>query len=123
MNARKSFSRKDRVSIFTLRNGKCYLCNGEIIGSDWDIEHRVPVAMGGDNEPDNLELAHRKCHASKTKTDVGNIAQAKRREAKHKGFIRPKQSIQSAGFSKTIKPQKLTKSPLPPRALYKDTSQ
>jgi len=78
----------------------------------WDIEHRVPVAMGGDNEPDNLELAHRKCHTSKTKTDVGNIAQSKRREAKHKGFIRPKQSIQSAGFSKKNKRPLIDKSKL-----------
>lgn len=44
------------------------------------------------------------CHVPKTKTDVANIAQAKRREAKYTGAKRPKGS-----FSKAPKPPKPSK--------------
>lgn len=40
------------------------------------------------------------CHRPKTADDVAKIAEAKRREAKHLGIARPKQSIRSAGFPK-----------------------
>lgn len=122
---RKSRSAKERAGLFKLRGGICYFCKGKIHDNEaWDWIHIKALGMGGDDTIDNSDLGHKKCHRgtqSPTSQDQSQIADAKRKEAKRFNFIRPKQSIQSAGFTKTIKPQKLTKSPLPPRALYKDT--
>lgn len=49
------------------------------------MEHRIPLAMGGEDAEANWELAHIKCHRTKTSDDVGQIAKAKRREARHLG--------------------------------------
>jgi hypothetical protein len=56
------------------------------------------------------------CHRPKTADDVAKIAEAKRREAKHLGIARPKQSIRSAGFPKA--PAKEPKPSLPPRIMF-----
>jgi len=83
---RKTISAKTRLSLFTKRGGICYLCGGKVtVGEAWDLEHRIPLALGGDDVEENWEVAHSKCHKSKTKEDVGNIAKAKRREARHLG--------------------------------------
>jgi hypothetical protein len=55
------------------------------------------------------------CHAPKTKIDVKNIAEAKRREAKHLGIKRPKQTIKSAPFPAIGRPASQQCKPLPPR--------
>lgn len=54
-------------------------------GEGWDVEHMIPLAMGGEDDPQNWAPAHRKCHRGKTSEDVSNIAKAKRREARHLG--------------------------------------
>lgn len=84
--ARKTISTKARLSLFQKRGGVCYLCGGKVqVGESWELEHRIPIAMGGEDEEANWEVAHIKCHRSKTTEDVGNIAKAKRREARHYG--------------------------------------
>ena len=88
-----------------------------------EIDHIESLESGGKDEPSNWQVLCNTHHKIKTAMDMKKIVKVRRLSNKEQGFIRPKQSIQSAGFSKTIKPQKLTKSPLPPRALYKDTSQ
>jgi hypothetical protein len=50
----------------------------------------------------------------KNPKDASAIAQAKRREAKHVGAVKPKGQIKSAGFPKSDKP-KTDKLALPPR--------
>jgi 5-methylcytosine-specific restriction endonuclease McrA len=51
----------------------------------WDLEHVIPIAMGGDDDEENLRPAHKSCHKAKTKDDVKAVAKAKRRQAKHLG--------------------------------------
>ena len=55
------------------------------------------------------------CHSVKTKTDVRNIAKAKRVEAKHLGATKPKSEIKSRGFERK---QRTPKPSLPPREIY-----
>ena len=77
--SRKSFSAKDRARIFAAHNGVCGLSGVKIkAGEAWHIEHRVPVALGGSNEDENLYPALVAPHAVKTKDDVARIAKAKR---------------------------------------------
>lgn len=109
---RKSFSPKERARLFALNKGICHICSGKIDASleCWEIEHENPLAMTGDNSDDNLKLAHKKCHAGKTKQDVALIAEAKRREAKFNGSKRPSSSL----ARKDRQPKRLMK-PLPDR--------
>jgi len=96
---RRRLSAKARAAIFNAANGICHICDGGIqAGEAWQVEHIVPIAMGGADEPDNMRPAHDKCHKAKTKDDMANIAKAKRIEARDKGFSRPKQSIPKRPF-------------------------
>lgn len=116
--ARRSFSAKDRLRVFTAHKGVCHLCSGVIgVGEAWEVEHVIAYALTRDNSDENLRPAHKRCHEVKTRQeDVPAIAKAKRREAKHTGAARPKQSIRSAGFQKA--PAKEPKQQLSRRPLY-----
>lgn len=86
MTKRKTISAKQRVALFQSRGGVCHICGGKInVGEAWDVEHIIPFAMGGADDESNWAPAHSKCHRTKTTDDVGKIAKAKRREARHLG--------------------------------------
>jgi hypothetical protein len=59
-----------------------------------------------------------KCHDEKTDKDKGNIAKAKRIEAKHIGADRPKGTIPNRGFPKSDRPHRDRQS-LPTKGLFK----
>ena len=84
---RRSISRTERVRIFEAAQGVCHICGQPIDGvrERWDVEHVIPLALGGDDKGDNLQPAHASCHAAKTPDDVAKIAKAKRVAAKHQG--------------------------------------
>jgi 5-methylcytosine-specific restriction protein A len=88
---RRRYSAKQRAAIFAEHGGECHICGGKIgVGEAWDLDHVIPLALGGDDEPANLRPAHVKCHrgaGGKTAEDVATIAKAKRREAKHAGAV------------------------------------
>lgn len=43
----------------------CYLCGGSVeFGAD-SLDHRIPLARGGTNQVNNLEIAHRSCNSQK----------------------------------------------------------
>ena len=95
---------------------------GLILGKKpYNVDHTIPDALFLDKARD-LTAADGKllgadcCHKSKTKKDVKDIAEAKRREAKHLGIKRLKQTIPSPGFPKAPKPA--PKQPLPPRSMF-----
>ena len=91
---RRRITPRQRTKIFTDAGGVCHICGGKIAGSErWDVEHVIPLSMGGDDDFNNMRPAHAACHRSKTTDDAGNLAKARRVEAKHIGAHRPKQRI------------------------------
>jgi 5-methylcytosine-specific restriction endonuclease McrA len=111
--ARRRFTDKDRARIFASNNGCCHLCGGKIDGvrEAWEIEHVIAWELTRDDSDENLRPAHIGCHKTKThKQDRPAINEAKRREARHQGIKRPKQSIPSAP-----KPAKPAPKPMPAR--------
>lgn len=87
---RRSLSTKVRAALFLEHKGQCHICGGLIHpGQAWEVEHVIPLAQGGDDEPQNMRPAHAKCHRVKTADDAANTARAKRREAKHNGWRAP----------------------------------
>ena len=117
---RRRQSAKDRARIFAAHNGICHICKGTIqTGEAWDVEHVIPLAISGDDTDANKAPAHVKCHTNKTAVDMGDIAKAKRREARHTGAARPKGNIKSRGFEKK---ERNPKPGLPPRFIYRNAT-
>jgi 5-methylcytosine-specific restriction protein A len=83
---RRRFSETAQDALLKQYGGICQMCRFPIErrGLEWD--HKIPLAMGGDDTLDNLHPLCRPCHRLKTKGDVGAIAKAKRRERKHAGI-------------------------------------
>ena len=99
---------------------RCPVC-GEHLGPlemlDWD--HKQALALGGTNDPENLQPLHKACHKIKTNgtkatsygSDKFEIAKTKRlaaggekrktgRKIQSAGFQNAKQKMQSRGFEK-----------------------
>lgn len=46
------------------QKGRCWHC-GCLLGEEWHVDHLIPVARGGSNEPENLVISCPKCNLSK----------------------------------------------------------
>lgn len=118
---RRRLTGKARLALLTAHNSRCHICGGAIEpGQRWEVEHVIPLAMGGDDEPGNMRPAHSKCHQAKTAKNIADIAKAKRTQIAHRGAkAPPKVKIKSRGFQK----RKLAhKPPLPPRRLFESAT-
>lgn len=92
-----------RLRVFEAHKGVCALTGRKIMpGDQWDLDHRVPLVMGGSHSEDNLQPVLRQAHREKTRDDVGAKAKAARIRAKHIGaFPKSKARIQSRPFPKS----------------------
>lgn len=50
--------------LFELQGGKCPCC-GQPLGSDFHLDHIMPLALGGSNTDDNIQLLRATCNSSK----------------------------------------------------------
>jgi len=76
---RKKIGKKVVDEILGKQGGKCAWCGRDIEpGQGFEVDHVVPVALGGSNEPENLQILHRPCHREKTRSDVKSIRKADR---------------------------------------------
>ena len=50
----------------------CVSCNKKLTLKSINIDHIIPLACGGTNEPENLQILCKKCHFSKTKEEHAN---------------------------------------------------
>lgn len=85
MSKRQSLTTRKRVALFLERGGVCSICNHKIVRKAWDVEHRIPLALGGTNDMSNLDVAHVDCHKTKTRKDVRDIAKGIRVMAQNIG--------------------------------------
>jgi 5-methylcytosine-specific restriction endonuclease McrA len=54
-----------RNEIYLRDNKKCYICETLLGAKDFELDHLVPVARGGDNSPENLAVCCTFCNRSK----------------------------------------------------------
>lgn len=97
---RRRWSTTVRRSIRLRFNAQCTECGFALDERGFDLDHTIPLALGGEDVESNLRPLCRPCHRAKTRGDVTMIAKALRQEAKHTGAYRPRQSIPSRGFRK-----------------------
>lgn len=57
--------RIDRQAIYQRDQGICYLCGQTVDPTDFHLDHRVPIARGGTDTPDNVRVAHPRCNLRK----------------------------------------------------------
>ena len=50
--------------LFKLQKGKCPCC-GLPLGTDYHLDHKMPLALGGPNTDDNIQLLRASCNSSK----------------------------------------------------------
>lgn len=124
---RKQLTTKQRVELFKAHSGICHICNGAIhTGKKWEVEHIIPLALGGEDSLDNMAPAHSACHTKKTANeDVPAIARAKRREARNIGAeAKPRQPLPNKPTAKR-EPRSLAAGMpvLPRKPFYREAGQ
>ena len=121
--ARKEFSKSVKVAVIkrATKDGIVFCEGCGALAKKWEIDHITPDGLLGEPTLENAKLLCQLCHGEKTKKDVKNIAQAKRREAKHLG-VRKKPTLMSRGFTKYEKTTKIDKSlfKLPRKDMFED---
>lgn len=48
-----------------LQHGKCACGCGQPLGDDYHLDHRMPLALGGTNTDDNMQLLRKQCNLKK----------------------------------------------------------
>ena len=119
--ARRNFSKSvivARIKAATVNgNVYCDLCG--LPCTKFEIDHIRADGLLGEPTFENSRLLCVPCHKEKTKEDVAAISKAKRVEARHLGAVKSKVKIQSRGFQKKEKKEKIS---LPPRrSMFEDS--
>lgn len=57
-------SRDLSVRLFKLQKGKCPCCK-QPLGDDYHMDHVIPLALGGSNTDDNMQLLRSRCNLQK----------------------------------------------------------
>lgn len=88
---RRHIPTKARVELFVAHDCRCHICGHRIDGARerWDVEHIIPLALGGEDARSNWAPAHVACHREKTKQDAADIGRARRVHARHIGAKAP----------------------------------
>ena len=79
-----------RLRVFVAHGGRCALSGRKIMPGDvWQVDHRIPLALGGAHAESNLQPVLSSAHKVKTADDVRAKAKAARIRAKHLGIHPP----------------------------------
>lgn len=52
------------AKLFALQKGKCPCCK-QPLGNDYHLDHIMPLALGGSNSDDNMQLLRQRCNLQK----------------------------------------------------------
>lgn len=113
------FTRKQRAELALRAKGCCELCGARLKVGEGEADHILPVELGGESTLANGQLLCKPCHNGKTATDVQRMRKAERQRDRHTGAIRPKGTMQSAGFPPRQKQQNAASSPLRKQAAWR----
>ena len=65
---RHKFTQSERQQIFN-DNPNCHICNCKLKQKAFEIDHIIPLACGGSNDNENLQVLCKPCHFVKTKEE------------------------------------------------------
>ncbi|MCC6329448.1 MAG: HNH endonuclease [Acidobacteria bacterium] len=95
--SKAKISLKTRKLVSQQANGKCEYCHSQVKYADspFDVDHIIPISMGGGSEPDNLAFCCHGCNLFKADR-VSAFDLLSRREAT---IFNPRAQIWSEHFS------------------------
>lgn len=117
---RREFPTAVRVAAHTRSGGRCEHrgCGAPLITGRWQLDHIIPDSLGGAPVLANAQCLCEACWREKNPKDTRDAAKAKRREAKARGAVAPKQPINSAPFLRSGRREANPMPALPPRRLF-----
>lgn len=77
---RKAMTPARRKAVYAAYDGRCAGCD-DVLAGPYQIDHIIPLALGGADEFHNLAALCVSCHRGKTASDLRRIAKAKRQAA------------------------------------------
>lgn len=99
-------SAERRARIIAEYGGMCGIC-GRTIEGEYEIDHTIPLGLGGTDDDDNLQPVHLACHRAKTyggrltRGDVREIAKAKRIARRNQG-VRSSRSLTHRALVRSV---------------------
>lgn len=95
---RKSLSTMQRLDLFLNAKGQCQRCGWRLLpGTRWEVDHVIPLSLGGTDEANNLQVLCQACHGSKTaREDLPALSKVRRMRARHLGAHRPSKVMPGA---------------------------
>lgn len=100
---RRRLSAADKRLLWDRQCGTCNCgCGGALVVGLIDVEHQLPLALGGPDTLENMNLWLRACHKAKTRADVRRISKAKRQQRYHetgRSRARKGPAMRSRGFT------------------------
>lgn len=83
-----------RLRVWEHGIGHCAECGRKIMaGETWEIDHRVPLILGGEHREFNLWVICLWCHRSKTRAEMAAKSVSYHKRAKHSGIKRKGRSM------------------------------
>lgn len=101
---RKAIRKRIKAEAWEQADGRCQGCGIALHGGDYEFDHCTPVALGGENTVENIQVlcTVNLCHQKKSAEDVARIAKADRQGARSGQHAKRKKrgtgQIKSAGF-------------------------
>lgn len=100
-----------RLRVFRSHDGRCHISGRKIRPADeWELEHVIPLALGGEHREANLAPALKDKHKAKSAREMHDKARSDRAAKRHLGIGRARGKLRSAGFPKT-EPQRTASTP------------
>jgi 5-methylcytosine-specific restriction protein A len=104
---RKRLSARERERVYDSTYGCCDICLQPIwLGERWEVSHRIPLAAGGEDAPENRFPVHYKCHRRQTaEVDAPLIAKTRRQRQKALGIrstSRPMPGSRASGWRRRM---------------------
>ena len=89
---RKEFPARVKLAAWQRAGGRCEAdgCGALLMPGRFRYDHRIPDQMGGEPTLKNCQVICAECDKPKTATDQGDIAKAKRLEARGAGIRKPR---------------------------------
>ena len=68
---RHVFTKEERLKIYN-DHPECEMCNKKLTEKNFQIDHKLPLACGGTNDEENLQVLCKPCHFEKTRHEQEN---------------------------------------------------
>lgn len=94
--------RSVQLRIWAKHEGRCAISGRKLGPGEGEIDHILPLGLGGRHAEDNLQVLSTEAHKAKTRADMDVTVKVRRVHAKHHGYWpESKAKIRSRGFPKS----------------------